>query len=157
MRKLRILKWFLVVLLILAVAGLIGNFVNIYQYDFSSKVFYQNESNLGETKFWLFFSNDIGFYIGLLFLFVGIQKLIKEKKFTSQSKSLFALSGIILFSLALFQSLLYIVDYQFHDKHFMIQSLSFNFLQIILSLLLFAVSDIIKLGQITQEENELTI
>lgn len=157
MRKLRILKGFLVVLLILAVVGLTGNFVSIYQYDFSSKVFYQNESNLGEMKFWLFFTNDIGFYLGLLLLFVGVHKTIKENRFTSQSKSFFTLSGILLLSLALFQSTLYIVDNKFYDKHFMIQSLSFNFLQIILSLVIIAVSDIIKLGQITQEENELTI
>lgn len=157
MRKLNLLNYFIIVLIVLSIIGMLGNFVQFYKLNFSSRDFYKMDSNLGNLKYWFFFGTHINFYAGLFFLQQAIYSIYKNKKFTIKTKIYFNYSALILFGVAVLKVILYLIDKEFYDKSFLIQSVSFSFLEIILAMVLFAVSDMVTIGKLAQEENELTI
>ncbi|WP_438966989.1 hypothetical protein [Flavobacterium sp.] len=157
MKKLKLLNWFLIILIALSIVGMFGNIINFHSLGFSGELLYQTKSNFGNSKFWLFFISHMVFFLGLFFMQQAVYKVYKSKKFTIQPKHYFNYSAVLLIISAFCHTCLYLIDRDFYDKDFLIQSLSFYFLEIILALLLFAVNDIVKLGINFQTENELTI
>jgi ABC-type multidrug transport system fused ATPase/permease subunit len=149
MKKLNLLSWFLIALLVTSIVGMIGNI--------GPHFFSENKNIIYDYKFWSIITSNLLFYSGIFFAQKGIHLIKKEVSFTNKSNDYFTKSALFLIISSLLHCAIIFVNYNESSKDVAFINLAFYFLVIILALFLFAISDIVKLGKTYQEENNLTI
>ncbi|MFD2908781.1 DUF2975 domain-containing protein [Flavobacterium ardleyense] len=149
MKKLNLLRRFLLVLIVISIAGMVGNI--------GTKYFSHSNYSPTNFQFWLSIVANILFYIGLYYAHLGFTIIKKQNSFTNKSNFYFNKSALLLIVSSITHTLLITLNYSTTSKEVSAISLAFYFLVIILGLFIYAISDIVQLGRGYQEENELTI
>jgi ABC-type multidrug transport system permease subunit len=148
MKKLNLINWFLILLLILSIAGMAGNIVA--QYSSNNKI-------TADGLFWFRIISNLMFYMGLSYAQRAIYLIKKEVSFTNKSNDYFNKSALFLILSSIIHSIVIFINYTKSNSEVSFINLSFYFLVIVLALFIYAIGDIVKLGKSFQEENELTV
>lgn len=132
----------------------------LYAVHFFTSIFILDSYQYYENQFVFIFNYtiEIVLFIALIFISIGLTKVIKAEFFNSTSSKFFKIGGS-LFMLAAIGDIIYVLEaiITTSTPELWIQRIFSGFLLLILGLISIIVSDILKKGLFLKQENDLTI
>ncbi|MFD0799042.1 DUF2975 domain-containing protein [Maribacter chungangensis] len=153
MNKIKILLSFISGLTLMYAISFLSNLFghNIYQY-------YETETLEQKIIFAYSLLSEIILFIGLLFISVGLTKIIKAGVFNSIPSKFLKIGGILFIAVALCD-FIYVFESMMTQENpeLWLQRVFTNFLLLLLGLTSLIVSDVLQKGSLLKNENDLTI